>query len=157
MERDFTPTRTARRLAPKQSATAAVYQGEVQLAYGVLTNISEAGACIVTDSFLPAGATITLKLSFYQQPELFETSARVIWHRKGAPVDEAVPEFRLLGMKFTEVPENDHGRLTRMLQTDDFHPLASPPADEFGRLQQDLFDELEKLGAKIGKSIGQDQ
>lgn len=154
MERDFTPTRTARRLAPKQSATAAVYQGEVQLAYGVLTNISEAGACIVTDSFLPAGATITLKLSFYQQPELFETSARIIWHRKGAPEDESVPEFRLLGMEFVRVPEPDQGRLSEMLKTDDFHPLATPPADEFGKLQQDLFDELEKLGAKISRSVG---
>jgi len=75
-EQTSTP-RTVRRLVPRQSATVAVYRGEQQVGYGILANVSEAGACIVTDSLVAPGTDLRLKLSFYQQPRLFETVARV--------------------------------------------------------------------------------
>ena len=86
MENRFASARGAIRVAPRHSATAAVYAGENQLAYGVLTNVSEAGACIVTDSRLMPGEEVSLKLSFYQQPGLIETSARVVWNRIGSGI-----------------------------------------------------------------------
>ena len=68
MEKRFDILQTIRRMAPKHAATAAVFRNSQQLAYGVLTNVSVTGACIVTDNRVTPGSEVDLKLSFYQQP-----------------------------------------------------------------------------------------
>jgi len=65
MDKRFDVPRTIRRMAPKHAATAAVFRDSEQLAYGVVTNLSVTGACIVTDSRLDPGSNVDLKLSFY--------------------------------------------------------------------------------------------
>ncbi len=93
MEKRF--ERTTGRKAPKHPATAAVLYRQSpwdrqsrwdsqQLAYGVLTNVSVTGACIVIDSWLAPGSDVDLKLSFYQQPCLHEIAARVVWSQRAS-------------------------------------------------------------------------
>jgi hypothetical protein len=64
MEKRFDIPRTIGRMAPKHAATAAVFRESQQLAYGVLTNVSVTGACIVTNGRLAPGATSTSHISF---------------------------------------------------------------------------------------------
>ena len=82
MATQFDRLRTIGRMAPKTQATAAVFQDGHKLAFGVVVNMSITGACIVTDRRLVEGHNMTLKLSLYKQPELFEIPARIVWVRK---------------------------------------------------------------------------
>jgi hypothetical protein len=138
---------------PTHSATAAVYRGELQYAYGVLTNVSPLGACIVTDAVLPPGLDVRLKLSFYHQPRLIETGARVVWNRRGRAEEGAFEGLQLHGLRFTVTPVDDKDRLELVLATDEF-VVIHEPTSEFDRLQEELSTELEKLGSKLHRSTG---
>ena len=83
MEKHFDIPR--RRIKPKRAALVAVFRDSQQLTYGVVTNLSLTGACIVTDSPLAPGSDVDLKLSFYHSPDLYEIGARVVWNRRGGP------------------------------------------------------------------------
>lgn len=153
MDRQRSTPRTARRVKPAHSATAAVYRGELQFAYGVLTDVSPAGACIVTDAVLPPGLDVRLKLSFYQQPQLIETGARVVWNRRGRAEEGGFEGLQLHGVRFTVTAVDEKDRLERILATDEF--LAVPEArSEFDLLQEELSAELDQLGSKLQSSTG---
>lgn len=155
-EQSSTP-RTVRRLVPRQSATVAVYRGEQQVGYGVLANVSEAGACIVTDSLMAAGMDLRLKLSFYQQPRLFETVARVVWSREATAADQGFAGLRLHGLRFTVTSTVERSRLVAILQKEDaFVTVFKPTVTEFDRLANSLSNELDALGEKIDKNVGRE-
>ncbi|MGH9319399.1 MAG: PilZ domain-containing protein [Vicinamibacteria bacterium] len=144
-----------RRLVPRQSATVAVYRADQQVGYGIVTNVSESGACIVTDATLAPGADLRLKLSFYQQPRLFETVARVVWSREATAADEGFAGLRLHGLRFTVTSTVERTRLVQILQKEDsFVTVFKPTVTEFDRLQRSLSNELDALGDKIDKSLG---
>lgn len=153
MERQSSTPRTARRVIPTHSATAAVYRGELQYAYGVVTNVSHLGACIVTDAVLPPGLDVRLKLSFYQQPRLIETGARVVWNRRGRAEEGGFEGLQLHGVRFTVTPVDDKDRLELVLGSDEFIAIREP-ASEFDRLQEELSTELDQLGSKLHRSTG---
>lgn len=148
--------RTARRLAPRQSATAAVYRGEQQLAYGIVRNVSLSGACIITDSSLPPGMDVLLKLSFYEQPTLIETSARVIWNGRAGAEEPHLRGMLLHGVFFTLATAMERARLSDLLRSDAFVSTYDPDTTEFDHLQSSLSDALDELGAKLGRAIGAD-
>src|SRR3970040_3017824 len=76
------PNRSSRPWTPRKPVTVAFQDGETSLAYGVVTNISETGACVVTDSEVGQGRIVLLRMSFYRHADLFETEARVVWSGK---------------------------------------------------------------------------
>jgi Tfp pilus assembly protein PilZ len=132
-----------------------VYQGEEQVGYGVLTNVSEAGACIVTDGALELGSDLRVKLSFYDQPRLFETAARVVWSRQATTPEAGLAGLRLHGLRFTVTSTSERARLLQILQCRDaFTTLFEPTETEFNRLQSSLEGELDALGEKLDKSVG---
>lgn len=155
MTEHFPTPRTVRRLEPTQSATAAVYLGERQFAYGILANVSESGACIVTDNQLEPGADVQLKLSFYEQPKLIETQARVIWNRRGRTEDGGLAGLLLHGVKFMGVPAQQQTLLTELLRGGGFRPTFVPQTKPYD-LQSALAGELEELGSKIDETTGGD-
>jgi hypothetical protein len=156
-EQTSTTLRTVRRLVPRQSATVAVYRGEQQVGYGILANVSEAGACIVTDSLMAPGTDLRLKLSFYQQPRLFETIARVVWSRDASPADRGFDGLRLHGLRFTVTSTVERSRLATLLQKDDsFVTVFKPEVTEFDRLASSLSNELDALGEKMDKNLGRE-
>lgn len=149
--------RSCSRLAPKRSATAAVFQKENRLAYGVLTNVSSHGACIITDSFLPAGANVELKLSFYDRPEIFEAESRVVWNRRGNEMVNSPNNFLLHGLEFVEVPDPQRAYLSGLLGSPDFKTVSTSSGTQFDHLKRDLQEALDLLGDRLMKSVGQEQ
>jgi hypothetical protein len=129
------------------------------LAYGVLTNVSERGACIVTDSRLSPGAEVDLKLSFYQEPGLIETSARIVWNRIGSGREGNLRGLQLHGVQFVDTSDMERSRLGQLLHSEDFEPVqdsATPSSgsSEFARLRRALSVDLDRLAEKLSHSIG---
>lgn len=70
--------RKAPRVRPRWAVTAAI--GELdQLAFGVVANISEGGACICTDRVLRVGGPLVVQLSFNGQDEPVPLDCHVVW------------------------------------------------------------------------------
>lgn len=149
-------TRSWPRLAPKRSATAAVFQRDNRLAYGVLTNVSEHGACIITDSFLPAGARVDLRLSFYERPDIFEAESRIVWNRRGSEALDSANNFLLHGFEFMSIVGEHRGYLDSLLGSTEFQVVSESEATEFDNMRRDLRDVLDELGNQISKRLGDD-
>ena len=157
MPEQISTPRTVRRLVPRQSATVAVYRGEQQIGYGIVADVSEAGACIVTDSLMVPGTDLRLKLSFYREARLFETVARVVWSRDASASDRGYSGLRLHGLRFTVTSTLERSRLVAILQKDEaFVTVFKPAVTEFDRLASSLSNELDALGEKIDKNVGRE-
>ncbi len=154
MDKRFDVPRTIRRMEPKHAATAAVFRDSQQLAYGVVTNLSVTGACIVTDSRLEPGSNVELKLSFYQQASLYELPARVVWNRRGGAREKGFEGLQLHGVQFTLSSALQKSRLHALLDGEDFKDVFRPSATEFDVLQNALSSELDELGSKIHETTG---
>ena len=155
MEKRFDILQTIRRMAPKHAATAAVFRNSQQLAYGVLTNVSVTGACIVTDSRVALGSEVDLKLSFYQQPRLYEIAARVVWNRRGGARERGFEGLQLHGVQFTFSSALEKSRFHALLAGEDFVNIFRPSEAEFDFLQNRLAGELDKLASKMHKTTGE--
>jgi len=59
----------------------------VPLAYGVVANISDKGACVWTNGRFRVGENVSLRLSFAREPQPFEASALVVWGEAPAKGD----------------------------------------------------------------------
>jgi hypothetical protein len=87
-----TPPRQRARIVPPSPITVAIDdENGLPLGYGVIANVSEAGACIWTDGSLEPGARLVIRISFARPSEVYEVSARVVWgdegeDRTGAPM-----------------------------------------------------------------------
>ena len=154
MDKRFDIPRGIRRMAPKHAATAAVFQDAHQLAYGVIRNVSATGACIVTDSRLPPGSDVNIKLSFFKEPELYEVSARVVWHRKGGAAEKGFAGLQLHGVQFTASSAIEKSRFHELLASEDFEDVYRPSSSEFEVMQSALSEELAELGTKITDTTG---
>ena len=156
MDKRFDVPRTIRRMEPKHAATAAVFRDSQQLAYGVVTNLSVTGACIVTDSQLEPGSNVSLKLSFYQQPTLYELAARVVWNRRCGAREKGFEGLQLHGVQFTLASALQKSRLHALLDGKDFEDVFRPSATEFDVLQNALSSELDELGSKLHETTGEE-
>ena len=150
----FDIPRSLRRVAPKNAATIAVYQDSQQVAYGVVTNVSVTGACIVTDSALEPGSDIRLQISFYAQPQLYEMSSRVVWSRSGRSNEKGFEGLQLHGVEFLRSSAVMKSQLHALLAGDAFVNVYSPSSTEFDVLQSSLEQDLEALGSRIHKAVG---
>ena len=92
MEGNLTQNRSSPRLTPRTPVTVAVQDGETSLAYGVVTNISETGACVMTDTTVGKGRIVMLRMSFYRHADLLETPARIVW--SGPEFEDLVSALR---------------------------------------------------------------
>jgi len=152
VEKHFDIPRTIRRIKPKHAATAAVFRDSQQLTYGVVTNISVTGACIVTDSRLAPGSDVDLKLSFYRYPDLYEIRARVVWNRRGEARENGFEGLQLNGVRFNYIAcgsllssplQKLH--LDTILDGEDFVDIFRPSETEFDALQRALSGEIDEL------------
>ncbi len=157
MEKHFDIPRTIRRIKPKHAATAAVFRDSQQLTYGVVTNLSVSGACIVTDSRLAPGSNVDLKLSFYRYPDLYEIGARVVWNRRGRARENGFEGLQLHGVRFnygsTLWSALQKFRLDKILDGEDFLDIYRDRQDA---LQQALSDELDELRKQEAQERGRE-
>ncbi len=100
--------RGAVRIVPKKPITFAVEEGGVPKAYGVVANISEAGACVWTDAALDPGGAVNLHLSFPSGSQPLQAEGVVAW------VNAAV-ETRRYGLRWTDPSEARRARVKRIL------------------------------------------
>ena len=157
MEKHFDIPQTIRRMAPKQAATVAVFRDSQQLAYGVVTNVSVTGACIVTDSRLAPESDVDLKLSFYRQTDLYEIGARVVWNRRGGAGEKGFEGLQLHGVRFTLWSALQKSRLHALLAGEDFVHVFRPSATESDFLHDTLDGDLDELFSKIQKITGENR
>ena len=157
MEGDLSQqNRSSRRLTPRKPVTVAVEDGEASRAYGVVTNISETGACVVTDSVVGQGRIVFLRMSFYRHADLFETEARVVWsgQEKGRSSLRAV----LQGVQFTQLSDRELAKLRALLDSPDFvHGESSRVTPEFEDLVSALRKDLGRLGTKLSRATDADE
>jgi len=151
----FDIPRTIGRMAPKHVARAAVFRDSQQLAFGVLTNLSATGACIVIDSPLGPGSNVDLKLSFYRQPCLYELAASVVWNRRGGPGENGYEGLQLHGVRFMLSSALQKSRLHALLAGENFVDVFRPSVTEFDLFLNALAGELEELGSKMHKITGE--
>ena len=122
MDPDFVSRRSGRAV-PSTSVTVALLEDNVPIAYGVVRDLSEIGACIMTDALLKPGATFQFRMSFFGG-EVLEAVARVIWSerpRPGAPPATEIPH----GLEFTDIGEVHRANLKRILDSP-IPPLRHP-------------------------------
>jgi len=96
-----TPPRTCARIVPPNPITVGI-DDEIglPLGYGVIANVSEAGACVWTDGRLDPGARLVLRISFPCPAEVHEVAARVVWGDEGE--DLAGAPMRQYGLRWHE-------------------------------------------------------
>ncbi len=149
----FSAARFNRRRLPSDTATVSVHSDEKTLAYGVIVNISEAGACLATEIQLPTGVILPLRLSFYRHSEVLETDARIIWCRGGdSSVGKEMQDLLLHGVQFEFISEKHQKMLNQLLDAFPIE-LGSEVSCELDDLQNELKDILDLLGTKLESDI----
>jgi len=59
--------------------------------FGIISNVSETGTCIITNLSLPVGAVVSLSIENRRQKNALEVSARIVWcAERFEPVKEIV-------------------------------------------------------------------
>jgi len=71
--------REAVRIVPRSPITVAIQDRGVPFAYGVVSNISEGGACIWTDEGLEPGHDVSLRVSFPRGSQPLDAEGVVVW------------------------------------------------------------------------------
>jgi len=117
VDREYVSRRTGRFL-PSTSVTVALVEENLPIAYGVVRDISDAGACIMTNTSLNPGKAYQFRMSFFGGA-ILEAEARVVWHelhRPNGSESVGVPH----GMEFIDINDANLGNLRRILQSSDF-------------------------------------
>ena len=72
--------RNTARIVPARPITVAIAENDGRaVAYGVLANLSDGGACLWTDGFLRVGMHLRLQISFAHPAEMHEATGLVVW------------------------------------------------------------------------------
>jgi hypothetical protein len=98
----------------------ALLEENLPIAYGVVRDISEAGACIMTNSSLDPGRAYQFRMSFFGG-EILEAVARVVWReirRPNGNESMGVPH----GIEFVDINDANLKDLRRVLESRGFDP-----------------------------------
>jgi Tfp pilus assembly protein PilZ len=104
--------RSAVRVVPKNAITLVIENQGLPLAYGVVANISDAGACVWTNGQFSIGESVALRLSFAREVQPFEAKGHVVW---GEP-EAGGKETLRYGLEWDEVPPPERARLKSLIQ-----------------------------------------
>ena len=124
--------------------------------YGVVINISELGACIVSSKHFEPKTSVGISISFYRQPQLWTAESTVVWARAESDCAERCVTH---GLRFL-LSFGDQQHLNVILRSCRLReaPVAwsSKARDNnLANMLMDLNDDLTKLGAFIEKTTGQ--
>ncbi len=113
------PRLSARLTRGARPVTVAIEEGGVPKAYGVVANISEAGACVWTDAGLDPGRAVNLRLSFAGGPQPLDAEGVVAWANAAAGT-------RLYGLRWTDQSEARRARVNGIIASSARVPGTSP-------------------------------
>ncbi|MGH9460272.1 MAG: PilZ domain-containing protein, partial [Vicinamibacteria bacterium] len=98
---------------PARSMSAHVFDGDLSVSRGTVSNISESGAFLITDRGLARGATVRVVLS-EGRDGLLDTQARIVWSADGLdPHSEIVGSLQ--GILFSDLLPSHRDALRRRL------------------------------------------
>jgi Tfp pilus assembly protein PilZ len=81
------------------------------MAYGVVANISEMGACVWTNGAFAVGEHLVLRLSFPREPQPLQAAGRVVWED---PQRDERGAMRL-GLQWSHTTGPAHARLKTLI------------------------------------------
>ena len=145
------------RFVPTQSVLASVSVGGTQLARGIVSNISESGARLVTNVIVDPGKTVDIQLRFRRGRNV-ETRAKIIWGTESVePSTDVVGALH--GIEFLHPELNQRQDLRRILVPPDFRDVWTPKTwspDDLP-LRSALIDpDLERLFSNLGPTAEDD-
>jgi hypothetical protein len=141
--------RTFTRVRPRSLVSLAMYQGErIPPAYGIVSDISETGACIHSDRVHYRGQRLQLRIQFAAQAELFETHGRVRWIKPAFGGENGMPGGALAGVEFHLPSSTSISRLRRLLVSPDFE-FPDSGSRQFEEFLTAMRPFLLKLGALL--------
>ena len=161
---EYSLVRAAQRFVPKGLVTVTVGEGGFPLAFGEVRDLSESGACMVTDFVLGRGRSLQLQLRVDDRLTL-ETDARIVWSGEGkdSPFvgeeseewDGAVVGAVLQGVEFSRLPDELRQRLRDLLMSGAFELapgqslVSEVHANSFQDVLEELQPELNELAVKV--------
>ena len=149
------PPRAARRFVPKQSVTVTVtvHEDGFPLGCGVVRDLSESGACLITELLLKRGWRVDLKVSLARLGG-FETKGHVVW--SGEAEDSRGPLLGavLHGVQFTGLPDAVRLQLKSLLTTAAFDIAPIPVGGAANRTPfQEMLEELQPDFDRLGEKL----
>jgi Tfp pilus assembly protein PilZ len=103
--------RSSVRVNPKTPVRVEIGRPGQPTALGVVSNISDQGACVVTDGNFPIGESVVLHLVFTAESQPFQAAGRVVWIR---PSGEVVGGQRY-GLQWAHRTGPQHARLRELI------------------------------------------
>jgi len=104
--------RLTARIVPARPITVAIAENDGRaVAYGVLANLSDGGACLWTNGFLRVGMHLHLQISFAQPPEMHEATGLVVWGQMCRATER---ETRMYGLEWRGTPVRSRARLLEL-------------------------------------------
>jgi hypothetical protein len=151
----YRPEQDWPRLVPRDKITVSIHQRNIGQTYGVLGDISDLGATIVTEIRLEPSTVVLLRIAFRNVPDGFVTQGEIVWTREASGSSKAFTH----GVIFSLSEEEHRAQLREILDSDDFklaHPGDSASASSGGldKMLVDLTEDLDKLGSKVHGEIG---
>jgi Tfp pilus assembly protein PilZ len=113
------------RVVPHKAITVAIHDPRQVRSYGVVANISEGGACVLTDASFPLGESLALELGFSRERHIVRTAGYVVWSSGSRNVGAL-----RYGLKWTTGPGDD--QLRSLIEQagrvrSAYRPRRSPP------------------------------
>lgn len=107
--------RIAPRFFPSHSLSATIWDNGLQVANGIVSDLSESGASLVTDRMIPCSPAVHLRLA-QQEAHFIETRARIVWDFQETDLDlvQIVLGARL-GICFLDVSAIQRRRIKQLL------------------------------------------
>ncbi|HJS75761.1 MAG TPA: PilZ domain-containing protein [Vicinamibacteria bacterium] len=141
--------RSFARVRPRGLVSLAMYQGErIPPAFGIVSDISETGACIHSDRVHFRGQKLQLRIQFASEPELFEIQARVRWIKPALGGENGLRGGALAGIEFYLPSSTSMSRLRRLLVSPDFE-YPQPGSRDFEEFLKAMRPFLVRLGALL--------
>ena len=140
--------RSYSRLRPRSLVSLAMYQGErIPPAFGILSDISETGACIETDRILARGQMLQMRIQFNAQPELFEAQGWVRWTKPAFALNTG-GGGALSGVELVVPSTHAMIKLRRILVSPDFE-MPDAGSHQFEEFLEALRPFLKRLGGLL--------
>jgi hypothetical protein len=112
--------RGAQRIRPPHSVRAELFDKESILAHGVLVNLSESGARLITNVGVASGRLVQLRLRPSREDELV-TRSLIVWNAEGVELPQDLVGVRH-GLRFASSPLG-FARIHQLLQRFGWRPL----------------------------------
>lgn len=121
VSRDYRDCRISPRFVPEDSVSATILDGDFHVVHGIVANLSESGASLVTNRCVGCGPDIEVKLT-QNNHGVFNSRAKVVWKSQGKARTKDVVGV-LLGVSFLEVSERQRKKMRHFLLSHDDHSV----------------------------------